>query len=91
MVAAEKAAIARTRLLPAAMLSDSAIPTRNNGIAVCHRRSRVLSECHAVRNITGIAQSHGMPEMRITCVVLSPEMRRTIVGSHELRPTLLVM
>ena len=60
------------------MLSDSAIPTRNRGMAACHRRSRVLSECHAVRSITGIAQSHGMPEIRITCVVLSPEMRRTI-------------
>ena len=60
-------------------------------MAACHRRSRVLSECHAVMNIIGMAASHGIPEIRMTCVVLRPEMRRTMVGSQELRPTLFVM
>src|SRR5687768_5965673 len=91
MVAAENAAIARTKWLPAAMLSDNATPTSSNGIAACHRRSPVLSECQAVMSIIGMATSQGIPEIRITCVVLSPEMRRTIVGSQELRPTLFVM
>jgi len=60
-------------------------------MAACQRRSRVLSECHAVTSIIGMAASHGIPEIRMTCVVLSPEIRCTILGSHELSPTLLVM
>ena len=78
-------------LLPLAMLSDRPTPTTSRAMAACHRRSRVLSECHAVTSIIGMAHSHGIPEMRMTWVVLRPEMRRTIVGSHDARPTLLVM
>src|SRR5688500_18298376 len=64
IVAIQKAAIASTRWLPAAMLSDKPAPTMSSAMAACQRRSPVLSECQAVMSIIGMAASQGIPEMR---------------------------
>src|SRR5580765_1169091 len=68
IVATENAPIARAICLPAAILSDRATPTMNSGTAAWRRRSPVRSECDAMTSIAGIAQSHGIPDRRITSV-----------------------
>ena len=51
IVAIENAAMASTRLLPAAMLARSAIPTMNSGTAACQRRSPVRSDDQPISKI----------------------------------------
>ena len=45
----------------------------------------------AASSIAGTAASQGIPEIRVTWNVLSPEIRWTIFGSQTPSPTLLVM
>src|SRR5882672_10630934 len=91
MVAIENAPMASARWFPAHTLIASATPTSRIGMAACHRRSPVLSECHAEISIAGMAASQGIPEISVTSKVGSPEMRCTIFGNQKARPTLFVM
>src|SRR4029077_608806 len=75
IVATEKARIANPTRFPAKTLTSSATPKSRIGTAAWSFRSDGRSECDADQSIAGSAASQGMPEIRITCVWLKPEMR----------------
>src|SRR5262249_31034642 len=75
IVASEKAEIANAMWLPAKTLTSNARPKSRMGSAAWNFRSEVRSECDADHSMAGSAASHGMPEIRMTCVWLKPEMR----------------
>jgi hypothetical protein len=64
----------------------SAPPASTRGIAVCHRRSPVRSECHPFHSITGIANAAGIAESMVVSNVVNPSSRCSIFGSHKLNP-----